>query len=348
MAEQATLTAKYAAAPGEWAHTGPLLDVRNLSAAFFTRRGTVHAVQDVSFALDAGRTLGIVGESGSGKSATALAIMRSLPFPGRILAGEVLFDGEDLRAKSEAEMQHFRGSKMALIPQDPTASLNPLMRIGDHLLELLAAHLDMRGKPARARAIELLDTVGIPEAERRFTDYPHQMSGGMRQRVMIAMATACNPRLLVADEPTTALDATVQAQILELIRALSKELSSATILITHNLGIVAGLCDEVAVMYAGRIVEMAGRDELFAQPMHPYTVSLLKCVPRLDQVGVHTLRSIEGQPPDLVRLPAGCSFAPRCPLAGEQCRQEVPPLSEYLPGHRSACWNVADIARMMG
>ncbi|NLD73251.1 MAG: ABC transporter ATP-binding protein [Chloroflexi bacterium] len=329
------------------AHNGAVLEVQDLVAAFFTRRGVVRAVGGVSFSLAAGDTLGIVGESGSGKSATALAILRSLPHPGRILGGDIRFLGEDLLLKSDTEMQRIRGRQIAMIPQDPTASLNPVMRVGTHLLEVLGVHLGLHGEAARKRAVELLDTVGIPEADRRFGEYPHQMSGGMRQRVMIAMAIACHPTLLIADEPTTALDATVQAQILELIRSLSAELHSATIMITHNLGIVAGLCDEVAVMYAGCIVERGPRDTVFFRPRHPYTVSLLRCVPRLDRVGVAELQSIPGQPPDLIRMPPGCSFWPRCPLASERCRVESPPLeAQEGPEHLSACWNADHIERM--
>ena len=323
-----------------------VLDVSRLEAAFFTHRGVVRAVNGVSFHLKAGETLGIVGESGSGKSVTALSILQCLPYPGRILGGEVKFLGEDLLAKSERQMQQILGRSMSMIPQDPTASLNPLMRIGEHLLEVLNAHTDLSKHAAKQRAIELLNTVGIPDPEQRFRDYPHQLSGGMRQRVMIAMAIACHPVLLIADEPTTALDATVQAQILELIRSLSLNLHSATILITHNLGIVAGLCDTVAVVYAGRVVEMAPCDELFEQPRHPYTVSLLKCVPRLDRVGVGDLRSIRGQPPDLIYIPPGCAFAPRCPLASERCEVDVPALTSQGPNHVAACWNVAAVERM--
>jgi len=331
----------------EGSRNGCVLEVRDLAASFFTRRGEVHAVGGVSFALRPGETLGIVGESGSGKSATALSVMRSLPYPGRILGGEVIFRGEDLLTKPEQEMRALRGRQIAMIPQDPTASLNPVMRIGAHLVEVLGVHLGLHGPEARDRAIALLNTVGIPEAGRRFGDYPHQMSGGMRQRVMIAMAIACSPSLLVADEPTTALDATVQAQILELIRALSAELESSTILITHNLGIIAGLCENVAVMYAGRIVEQAPRDTLFSRPCHPYTVLLLRCVPRLDRVGVAALESVHGQPPDLICMPPGCSFSPRCPLASERCTQEAPPLLDVEGlGHQAACWNTSQIGRM--
>jgi oligopeptide/dipeptide ABC transporter ATP-binding protein len=235
-------------------------------------------------------------------------------------------------------MRSIRGREIGLIPQDPTASLNPLITVGQHLEEVLKTHLNLKGGAARERGLELLRTVGIPEPERRYRAYPHQLSGGMRQRVMIAMAIACRPALLIADEPTTALDATVQAQILELIQTLSRELNMTTLLITHNLGIVARLCDDVAVMYAGQVAETAPRDELFARSRHPYTVSLLRCVPRLDRVGVSDLESIPGQPPDLIRPPQGCAFAPRCPIAGERCPEEPPALTVAGPDHLASCW----------
>jgi oligopeptide/dipeptide ABC transporter ATP-binding protein len=315
------------------------LAVEELSAAFFTRRGVIRAVEKVSFSLAAGETLGLVGESGCGKSATAQAILRVLPFPGRITGGRIEFDGLDLASLPERRMERIRGHRVALVPQDATASLNPLLTAGQHLVEVLGVHLGLRGGAARTRAVELLATVGIPEPARRFDAYPHELSGGMRQRVMIALAVACGPSLLIADEPTTALDATVQAQILELLRSLSRDLNMATILITHNLGVVAGLCDRVAVMYAGRIVEIAPRDELFANPRHPYTVALLRCVPRLDRVGEGMLESIPGQPPNLLRIPRGCAFAPRCPLASFRCTEEVPPLMVVGEQHRAACWH---------
>jgi len=334
-------------APQPWTAGAPsALDVRDLSAAFFTRRGVVRAVDEVSFSLQTGETLGIVGESGSGKSATAMAILRDLPFPGRVTGGEVYFQGESLFARPEAAMRRIRGRQIAMVPQDSTASLNPLMTVGEHLDEVLQVHLGLDGQAARQRSVELLSVVGLPEPERRLRAYPHQLSGGMRQRVMIAMAISCRPALLIADEPTTALDATVQAQILELIRSLSQELRTATILITHNLGIVAGLCDRVAVMYAGRVIEVATRDELFANPRHPYTVSLLRCVPRLDRVGVAQLQSIPGQPPDLIRVPPGCAFAPRCPLASGRCTREVPAVTAQGEGHLAACWNAAETGGM--
>jgi oligopeptide/dipeptide ABC transporter ATP-binding protein len=326
------------AEPTRSAESRTVLEVDDLSAAFFTRRGVVRAVNQVSFTLAAGETLGLVGESGCGKSATAQAIMRILPFPGRVTGGRVRFEGQDLLALPERRMERIRGRMISLVPQDPTASLNPLLTVGQHLTEVLGVHLALRGRAAYQRAVELLRLVGIPEPERRFGAYPHQLSGGMRQRVMIAMAVACRPSLLIADEPTTALDATVQAQILDLLRALAREMHTATILITHNLGVVAGLCDRVAVMYAGRIVELAPRDELFANPRHPYTAALLRCVPRLDRVGTGVLQSIPGQPPDLIWPPPGCPFAPRCPLATAVC-DERPPLEPVRPRHLSACWH---------
>jgi oligopeptide/dipeptide ABC transporter ATP-binding protein len=328
------------------ARASTVLEVRDLSAAFFTRRGVVRAVSDVSFSIEAGETLGLVGESGCGKTATATSILRMLPLPGRITGGEVWFQGEELLAKREASMRYIRGREIGLIPQDPTASLNPLLTVGQHLEEVLQTHLGMRARAARERGLELLSTVGIPEPDRRYRAYPHQLSGGMRQRVMIAMAIACRPALLIADEPTTALDATVQAQILELIQTLGRELSMTTLLITHNLGIVARLCDHVAVMYAGQIAETAPRDELFARSRHPYTISLLRCVPRLDRVGVDQLESIPGQPPDLIHTPPGCAFAPRCPLAGPECDEETPPLTVAGRDHLAACWHQDRAASM--
>jgi oligopeptide/dipeptide ABC transporter ATP-binding protein len=318
---------------------GVVLEVRDLSSSFFTRRGEVRAVREVSFSLDRGETLALVGESGSGKTATAMSIMRLLPGTGRITAGQVLFEGENLVARSERDMARIRGRRIALIPQDPSASLNPLMTIGQHLSELLGVHLDLHGRRAQGRVVELLEQVGIPEAAHRARAYPHQLSGGMRQRVMIALAIACQPAVIIADEPTTALDTTVQAQIMELLAALSRELDTATILITHNLGIVASVADRVAVMYGGRIVEVAARDDAFAGPRHPYTVGLLRCVPRVDRITPGVFFSIPGQPPDLIGSTVGCSFAPRCPLATEICVQQTPPLDPPAAEHRAACWH---------
>jgi oligopeptide transport system ATP-binding protein len=317
----------------------PVLDIRGLSSSFFSRWGEVHAVQDVSVSIRRGERVALVGESGSGKTATAMSILRMLPRGGRIKSGEMVFEGRDLLSNTEREMTRIRGRKIGLVPQDPAASMNPLMTAGDHVTELLGVHLGLHGRAAKDRAIELFDAVGIPEPRQRFNAFPHQLSGGMRQRVMIALAIACRPALLIADEPTTALDSTVQAQILELIAALSEELQMATILITHNLGIVAGLCDRVAVMYAGRIVELSTRDDLFAEPRHPYTRGLLRSVPRVDRITPGVFQSIPGQPPDLLGEHGGCAFAPRCEYATAQCVEAVPPLTPDGGAHRAACWN---------
>jgi len=327
-------TTSTTAPPGE-----AVLEVRDLNASFMTRRGEVRAVRDVSFSLQQGETLALVGESGSGKTATAMSILRMLPGTGRIGSGTIMFQGQDLLKLSQRRMSKIRGRRIALIPQDPAASLNPLMTVGQHVTELLGVHLGMRGKTARDRAIELLDLVGIPEARQRIDSYPHQLSGGMRQRVMIALAIACHPALLIADEPTTALDSTVQAQIMELIAQLSREMHTATILITHNLGLVAGVCDRVAVMYAGRIAEIAPLDGLFADPRHPYTLGLLRCVPRVDRVTAGVFQSIPGQPPDLIGSPPGCLFAPRCEFAGERCMVDTPLLTPPGSVHQAACWH---------
>jgi oligopeptide/dipeptide ABC transporter ATP-binding protein len=317
----------------------PVLRVRGLSTHFATRRGIVRAVDGVSFELTPGETLGIVGESGSGKSATALSVLRSVPEPGRTVAGEVLFEGQDLLRLSPAAMRAVRGRRIAMVPQDPLTALNPVMSIGDHVTEVLGLHLGLTGRRATERAVELLSLVGIPGAATRLGSYPHQMSGGMRQRVMIAIAIACDPAVLIADEPTTALDATIQAQILELIDDLKRRLGMAVILITHNLGIVAGHCNRALVMYAGRVVETAAVRPLFTRPQHPYTLGLLACVPRLDRVAKTTFPSIPGAPPDLIALPPGCPFHPRCPRATERCVEERPPLEEVLPSQAAACWH---------
>ncbi len=318
---------------------GAVLEVRDLNASFMTRRGEVRAVRDVSFSLRQGETLALVGESGSGKTATAMSILRMLPGTGRIGSGKILFQGQDLLNLSQRKMSKLRGRRIGLIPQDPAASLNPLMTVGQHVTELLGVHLGMHGKAARERAVELLDLVGIPEPRQRIDAFPHQLSGGMRQRVMIALAIACHPPLLIADEPTTALDSTVQAQIMELIANLSREMHTATILITHNLGLVAGVCDRVAVMYAGRIAEIAPLDALFADPRHPYTLGLLRCVPRVDKVTAGVFQSIPGQPPDLIGSPSGCLFAARCEFVGERCLAETPLLTPPGGDHQAACWH---------
>jgi len=325
---------------------GPLLDVRDLATHFFTGAGVVRAVDGVSFTVAPGEALGLVGESGCGKSVSVLSIMRLVPSPpGRTVAGEVLFGGRDLLKLSDEEMRRVRGADLAMIFQDPMTSLNPVLPIGLQIVESLEFHKGLPRAAARRRAAELLDLVGIPAASRRLDDYPHQFSGGMRQRVMIAMAIACEPKLLIADEPTTALDVTIQAQILDLLRRLRTELRMGLILITHDLGVVAGICDRVNVMYAGRVVEAAVADEAFDDPRHPYTLGLLRSVPRLDGPLGGKLIPIDGMPPDLAGEQRGCPFAPRCPFCVEKSLQERPPLVP-VPGadasaphpHLAACW----------
>jgi oligopeptide/dipeptide ABC transporter ATP-binding protein len=324
---------------------GPLLVVKDLKTRFRVRDTIVYAVEGASFQLNAGEKLGVVGESGSGKSVTALSIMGMIRWPGTIAGGEVLFHGEDLTKKSESEMLRLRGRTIAMIPQNPLTSLNPVLTIGDHLREVLWVHLKMRKAEADEVAIELLSRVGLSDARQRLRDYPHRLSGGQRQRVMIAMGMACGPELLIADEPTTALDVTIQAQILELIDELSREDNLATILITHNLGIVAGHCDSVVVMYAGRVVESAPVDELFAHPRHPYTVGLLECVPRLTRHRERVFQTIPGSPPTVTELATGCPFAGRCPRVMATCWDNPPPLTTMGPDHVAACWNPAPTAQ---
>jgi oligopeptide transport system ATP-binding protein len=317
-----------------------LLEVQDLKLYFKVKAGYVHAVNGVSFSVKPGERVGVVGESGCGKSVTALSIMRLIPQPpGEYIGGSVLFEDEDLLSLPESQMRRIRGSKIGMIFQDPMTCLNPTMTVGAQIAEGLRIHLKVSKDEAMKRAISLLDQVGIPDAARRINSYPHQFSGGMRQRVMIAIALACNPKLLIADEPTTALDVTVQAQILELINGVCKEFGTAVILITHDLGVVAGMTDRVVVMYAGKVVETAPTDELFANPRHPYTLGLLDSVPRLDEQRTSMLRTIEGAPPDLVHPPAGCPFMPRCAFARAICR--TMPSLDPLPGnsaHRKACW----------
>jgi oligopeptide transport system ATP-binding protein len=317
----------------------PLLQVEGLQTLFRTHEGVVRAVNGISYTLDQGESLGIVGESGSGKSVSSLSILRLVPQPpGEIAGGKVLFQGRDLLGCSEAEMREIRGKEIAMIFQDPMTSLNPVLTVSRQMTESMETHLGMTPAQARARAVELLEMVGIPSAAARADDYPHQFSGGMRQRVMIAMAISCNPKLLIADEPTTALDVTIQAQILELIKRLRRELGTAVILITHDLGVVAGMCDRVAVMYAGYIVESAPARRLFTDPRHPYTLGLLRSIPRLDADRKRRLVPIEGMPPDLARMPAGCPSVPRCPFARERCRVDNPPLRPLGADHQVACW----------
>jgi oligopeptide transport system ATP-binding protein len=316
----------------------PLLEVRNLQTHFHTQDGVVKAVDGVSLAVDRGETLGIVGESGCGKSVTSLSIMRLIPSPpGKIAGGQILFDGEDLLQQSEERMRHIRGNRIAMIFQDPMTSLNPVLTIGRQITESLELHLKLSRREAQNRAAELLDMVGIPSASKRLDDYPHQFSGGMRQRVMIAMALSCNPELLIADEPTTALDVTIQAQILELINRLKEELDTAVIIITHDLGVVAGMTDRVTVMYAGRVVEEGPTREIFENPRMPYTIGLLRSIPRLDEARGRKLNPIRGLPPNLIDLPPICAFSPRCDFAQERCITTRPELRPVGARHAAAC-----------
>ncbi len=328
-----------------------LLRVRDLQVEFASSSGRVHAVNGLSFDLQPHELLGVVGESGCGKSVTALAILRLLPkASGKVTDGQAEFDGKDLLHLDDDAMRDLRGREVAMIFQDPMTSLNPVITIGEQLVEVVQAHQKVKRQEAEQRAVEMLEMVGISNAKRHLKDYAHQFSGGMRQRVMIAMALALGPKLLIADEPTTALDVTIQAQILELIQRVAKETGAAVMLITHDLGVVAGMTQRIQVMYAGQIVETATTQELFAHPRHPYTVGLLRSIPRLDVGGAHELIPIEGLPPDLTRLPQGCPFAPRCAWASERCLEEDPILApvrrgepEVLAGsqatHRAACWN---------
>jgi oligopeptide/dipeptide ABC transporter ATP-binding protein len=316
-----------------------LLSVEDLRVEFWTRRGTVHAVNGVSFDIAPGETLGIVGESGCGKSVTSLAILGILPRAGRVTGGRAVFEGEDLIGRPDRELRKIRGKEIAMIFQDPMTSLNPVLTVGRQIRESIETHFDLDRKQAEKRVVELLDQVGIPEAKRRARDYPHQFSGGMRQRAMIAMALACEPKLLIADEPTTALDVTIQAQILDLLRALVAERDTALVMITHDLGVVAGMCERVHVMYGGMVMETGPAEDVFRSPRHPYTLGLLQSVPRLDTPRGRKLHPIEGAPRDMLRPPSACPFAPRCAYEVDQSRQEVPPLVEIAPGHKVACFN---------
>ena len=345
------------AADAERTDGNRLLEVENLRTYFYTRAGVVKAVQGVSFHLDQGETLGIVGESGSGKSVTALSIMRLIPQPpGRFDGGRVLFRGaplidvEEVKDKDghirrvdkslpESYMRDIRGGDISMIFQDPMTSLNPLLTVGKQIAETVQEHMNCSKKEAYDRAQEMLDKVGIPSARARLKDYPHQFSGGMRQRVMIAIALSTNPDLLIADEPTTALDVTIQAQILDLMRGLSSEFGSSVILITHDLGVVAGMAHRVAVMYAGYVVETGKLDDIFYRAQHPYTHMLLRSIPRIDQRKDERLVPIPGSPPDMLHLAPGCPFAPRCPNAIDVCRRQMPPLDPIGAGHLAACWN---------
>jgi oligopeptide transport system ATP-binding protein len=316
-----------------------LLTVADLETQFRTREGLIHAVNGVSFSLKEGETLGIVGESGCGKSVTVMSMLRLIPSPpGKVVAGQAIYQGKDLLKISDEEIRQIRGAKISMIFQDPMTSLNPVLTIGRQLEEPLMLHMGMTQRQARDRAAQLLSMVGIPNARERLSDYPHQFSGGMRQRVMIAMALSCNPQILIADEPTTALDVTIQAQIVELVKRLRDELGMAIIWITHDLGIIAGLADRVSVMYGGYIIEEAPVKELYANPLHPYTIGLLGSLPKITEDGQRKLSSIEGLPPILFQKPKACPFAPRCSYSVEPCWQQNPTLEEVSPGHRVACW----------
>ncbi len=321
----------------------PVLEVSDLKTVFDTRDGQVHAVNGVSFAIAPGELLGVVGESGSGKSVTMMSIMGLLPSPpARVVGGDIRYQGRDVRAMSEAEMRDLRGGEIGFVFQDPMTSLNPVFTVGYQLMAPLRAHLGMSRADARRRAAELLGLVGIPDAANRLNDYPHQFSGGMRQRVMIAMALSCDPKVLIADEPTTALDVTIQAQILELIRELRQKLGMGIIWITHDLGVIAGIADRVMVMYAGQVVEQGEVAEIFSNPQHPYTRALLETVPSVTGPRERRLRTIEGQPPSLWAAPAACPFAPRCPNAFARCLSENPWRLVIADGHDVACWWDAD------
>ncbi len=326
-----------------------LLDVNNLTTHFFTSDGVVKAVDGISYHLDEGEILGIVGESGCGKSVSALSLMRLVADPpGKIVDGNITFEGNDLLQLGDSEMRSIRGNRMAMVFQEPMTSLNPVLTIGRQITETLELHQNMSKSQARDRAEDLIRMVGISDAGSRLKDYPHQFSGGMRQRVMIAMALSCNPKLIIADEPTTALDVTIQAQILELMRELAQQFGTALIIITHNLGVVARYAHRVVVMYAGKIIETGTADEIYRNPSHPYTLGLLNSVPRLDEAVKASLDPIEGLPPDLVDLPPGCSFAPRCPHSAglDRCTQETPYLMEHSEAHNTACWRHEELKQL--
>jgi oligopeptide transport system ATP-binding protein len=316
----------------------PVLEVKNLTTQFKTQDGTVFAVNGVSFVLNKGEFLGIVGESGSGKSVTMMSLLRLIPIPpGEIVAGEAIFDGEDLIAMDKNEIRKVRGGRIGFVFQDPMTSLNPVVRVGTQITEALKLHLGMSNKEAQERAVELLEMVGIPDARARLKAYPHEFSGGMRQRAMIAIALACSPEVLIADEPTTALDVTIQAQIIDITKELRDKLDTSVIWITHDLGVIASLADRVLVMYGGQIVEEAPVNELYLSPQHPYTRALLRSVPRLDQKGTG-LESISGQPPSMYAPPSSCVFAPRCEYAYDRCLKENPVLEPVSETHQVACW----------
>ncbi len=319
-----------------------LLETKDLTTYFYTDDGVVKAVEGVDLKIRVGETLGLVGESGCGKSVTSLSIMRLVPWPpGKIVKGEVWFKGEDLLKKTEEEMRRVRGSQISMIFQEPMTSLNPVFTVGFQVMEAILVHQDVTEEEAKKKAIEMLDLVGIPDPEKRFYNYPHQMSGGMRQRVMIAMALSCNPDLLISDEATTALDVTIQAQILELMKDLKKKIGMAILMITHNLAVIAEMADSIAVMYTGRIVEYSDVKTIFKNPQHPYTYGLLHSIPLVTKPRKpgERLATIEGVVPNPYHMPKGCKFHPRCPYATKKCREEEPPLEEISPGHWVRCWN---------
>ncbi len=321
-----------------------LLEVRNLTTQFFTSAGTVQAVDEISFDIDEGETVAVVGESGCGKSVSALSILRLIPWPpGKIVGGTIHFLEQDLLALSDQEIRKIRGRQISMVFQEPMTSLNPVLTIGLQLTETMMHHLGLSAEKAHQRAAELLTMVGISEPERRLSQFPHHLSGGMRQRVMIALALSCEPKLIIADEPTTALDVTIQAQILELMKDLTKQLGVALIVITHNLGVVARYADRVNVMYAGKMIEMGRARQIYHDPRHPYTLGLLASVPRMDQPRGNRLVPIEGQPPDLTQLDNGCAFRPRCRFAADRCANEFPALDIVDDGHSAACWRVDEI-----
>ncbi len=324
-----------------------LLEVKDLRTYFYTYEGVVKAVDGVSYELEEGETLGLVGESGCGKSVSALSVMRLIPDPpGKIVAGEIQFENEDILKVDMDDMRRIRGGKISMVFQEPMTSLNPVLTVEKQLTETLELHMGMTKGEARREGVDLLARVGIPDPESRIKQYPHQFSGGMRQRVMIAMALSCNPRLIIADEPTTALDVTIQAQILELMKSLTTEFGVALIVITHNLGVVARYADRMNIMYAGKIIERGSAAEIYANPRHPYTIGLLHSVPRLDQPRREKLDPIEGQPPDLINVPEGCSFRARCRWAIDKCAIEAPPLMPTSDGHWSACWRSEELGAL--
>lgn len=315
-----------------------LVEFKNLKTYFYTEDGVVKAVNDVSFKIREGETVGIVGESGCGKSVTSMSLMRLIPSPpGKIVSGDILFEGKSILALSEAEMREIRGNKMSVIFQEPMTSLNPVFTVGFQISEAVILHQKLSKEEARKKAIEMVKLVGIPRAEKIVDSYPHELSGGMRQRVMIAMALSCNPKLLIADEPTTALDVTIQAQILDLMRNIKEKLNTSIMLITHDLGVIAEMADYVVVMYAGKVVEESDVKNLFAKPMHPYTTGLLKSKPSINQEDKR-LYSIPGQVPNPIGMPDNCYFCERCEKAMDICRKKIPPLVEIEPGHKVACW----------